>query len=87
MTMPWIKSPRCETCQHWQPGDDSGHALAGRCLHGQGIVGNVVKNMVTRNTAWCRYWKNESSELIGLANEKHHLSRSETERKEQTVSR
>lgn len=54
--MPWIKSPRCETCQHWQPRDHDGHSLFGlcdNCARGGGVFGDNT----TRNVDICSAWK------------------------------
>lgn len=57
MKMPWIKTNRCETCRYWHPLDDGGHSLAGDCLNSQGVIGGVIKFMVTKNIAVCPSWE------------------------------
>lgn len=52
--MPWIKNPRCETCEHWRPRDNDGHSMFGRC---NGAFGGVFGNTTTRNVDICSAWK------------------------------
>ncbi len=57
MKMTWIKTNRCETCRNWHPADESGHALSGECFKSHGVIGGVVRLMVTKNIAVCPSWK------------------------------